>query len=485
MSTAQPPVSAWKTQNWRKVEQRVCKLQNRIYRASQRGDTRTVHKLQRLLTSSWSARLLATRRVTQDNQGKKTAGVDGVKSLTPPQRLTLAKTLKLKPKAKPTRRVWIPKPGTTDKRGLGIPVMRDRAMQALVKLALEPEWEARFEPNRYGFRPGRSAHDAVEAIYTTINQKPKFVLDADSATCFERINHTALLHKLHTYPPLRRVIKAWLKAGVREGGKLFPTEEGTPQGGVVSPLLANIALHGLETARKQAFQRTKTIEGRQVEWRPYVVRYADDFVALHEDEAVIRHVQHLASAWLADWGLELKPSKTRITHTLHPYEGNVGFDLLGFEIRQYPAGKTHTGKASRGKPLGFKTHIKPSREAQKRHQQALREVIRKHQAVTQEALINHLNPIIRGWVNYNSTVVSGQVFGKMSALTFTKVWSGVSHRHPKKSGHWIAEKYWRLEMGRWDFATKEGNKLYQHTQKAIQRHVKVKGTASPYDGNMI
>jgi RNA-directed DNA polymerase len=278
MSTAQPPVYEWKTQNWRKVEQRVFKLQKRIYRASQRGDTKTVHKLQRLLTSSWSARLLATRRVTQDNQGKKTAGVDGVKNLTPPQRLTLARTLRLRPKAKPTRRVWIPKPGTTEKRGLGIPVMQERATQALVKLALEPEWEARFEPNSYGFRPGRSTHDAIEAIYTTINQKPKFVLDADIAKCFDRINHTALLKKLHTYPTLRRVIKAWLKAGVMDGGKLFPTEEGTPQGGVVSPLLANIALHGLETAIKQAFPWTKKVQGRRVEWQPYVIRYADDFV---------------------------------------------------------------------------------------------------------------------------------------------------------------------------------------------------------------
>jgi RNA-directed DNA polymerase len=256
--------------------------------------------------------------VTQDNQGKKTAGVDGIKSLTPPQRLTLAKTLKLTETAQPTRRVWIPKPGTTEKRGLGIPVMRDRAAQALVKLALEPEWEAHFEPNSYGFRPGRSKHDAIEAIFTTIKQKAKFVLDADIAKCFDRINHNALLNKLHTSPRMRRVIKEWLKAGVMDGGKLFPTEEGTPQGGVVSPLLANIALHGLETAIRQAFPQTKMIQGRQREWQPYVIRYADDFVALHEDETVIKHVQQLVNTWLAEMGLELKPSKTRITHTLTP-----------------------------------------------------------------------------------------------------------------------------------------------------------------------
>jgi RNA-directed DNA polymerase len=176
--------------------------------------------------------VLAVRRVTQDNQGKKTAGVDGVKSLSPKQRLTLINKLKLGSKVKPTRRIWLAKAGTEEKRPLGIPTIEDRALQALVKLGLEPEWEARFEPNSYGFRPGRSSHDAIEAIFNAISKKAKYVLDADIRKCFDRINHDVLLKKLNTFPTLRRQIRAWLKAGVREGKKLFPTKLGTPQGGV-------------------------------------------------------------------------------------------------------------------------------------------------------------------------------------------------------------------------------------------------------------
>src|SRR4028118_435030 len=236
----------WNQVNWRKLERKVFKLQKRIYRASQRGDVKALRKLQKMLMKSWSARALAVRRVTQDNQGKKTAGVDGFKSLTPKQRLDLANKLHLGTKASPTRRVWIPKPGTEEKRPLGIPTMKDRALQALVKLALEPEWEAQFEPNSYGFRPGRSCQDAIEAIFNAIRFKASYVLDADIAKCFDRIDHKALLRKLNTSPTIRRQIRAWLKAGVMDEMQYFDTSEGTPQGGVISPLLANIALHGME-----------------------------------------------------------------------------------------------------------------------------------------------------------------------------------------------------------------------------------------------
>src|SRR5437764_309268 len=207
----------WELLDWKTIERQVFKLQKRIYQASQRGDVKTVHHLQRLLMKSWSAKCLAVRRVTQDNRGKKTAGIDGVKALNPKQRLQLVEKLKLAPKAQPVRRVWIPKPGTEEKRGLGIPVMYDRALQGLVKLALEPEWEAKFEKNSYGFRPGRSCHDAIEAIRTQIQYKPKYVLDADIAKCFDHIDHQALLKKLTTFPTLRRIIRAWLKAGMMEG----------------------------------------------------------------------------------------------------------------------------------------------------------------------------------------------------------------------------------------------------------------------------
>lgn len=222
----------WNQINWKKLEKRVFKLQKRIYRASERGDLKAVRRLQKTLLHSWSAKCLAVRRVTQDNLGKKTAGVDGVKSLTPKQRIDLVGQLKLTRKAKPTRRVWIPKPGTEEKRPLGIPVMKDRAIQALVKLALEPEWEARFESNSYGFRPGRSCHDAIEAIFNAIRYKPKFVLDADISKCFDRINHPELLRKINTFPAMHRQIKAWLKAGVMDNGIFEETEKGTPQGGV-------------------------------------------------------------------------------------------------------------------------------------------------------------------------------------------------------------------------------------------------------------
>jgi len=235
MSATETPAYEWNDLDWRAIERRVFKIQKRIYRASGRGDTKTVHRLQKLLMKSWSAKCLATRRVTQDNRGKKTAGVDGVKNVSPENRIRLAAILTLPEKAKPTRRVWIPKPGTEERRPLGIPVMKDRAEQALVKLVLEPEWEARFEENSYGFRPGRSCHDAIEAIFNTIRYKPKYVLDADIAKCFDHISHDALLQKLQTFPTMRRAIRAWLKAGVMEGLELTPTVEGTPQGGVATP----------------------------------------------------------------------------------------------------------------------------------------------------------------------------------------------------------------------------------------------------------
>ena len=235
MSTAAQPMYEWNTLPWRKIERKVFKLQKRIYQASNRGDVKAVHRLQRLLSRSWSAKCLSVRRVTQDNQGKRTAGVDGVKLLTPHQRCKLVGHLHLHAKAQPIRRVWIPKPGSTEKRPLGIATIPDRALQTLVKLALEPEWEARFEANSYGFRPGRSCHDAVAAIAIAINQRPSYVLDADISKCFDKINQQQLLVKLGTYPEIRWLVKGWLKAGVMDGDCLYPIEEGVPQGGPLTP----------------------------------------------------------------------------------------------------------------------------------------------------------------------------------------------------------------------------------------------------------
>src|SRR2546425_3706148 len=362
MSTAETPVYEWRDLPWRKLERRVFGLQRRIFKASSRGDTKTVHRLQRLLMKSWTARCLAVRRVTQDNRGKKTAGIDGVASLTPTERSALVDQLTPDAKAQPVRRVWIPKPGKSEKRPLGIPTMGDRAAQTLVRLALEPEWEAVFEPNSYGFRPGRSVHDAIEAVFAAIRAKPKFVLDADIAGCFDHISHEALVHKLATYPTLRRAIKGWLKAGVWDGVEFKPTEAGAPQGGPLSPLLANVALHGLETHLRAAFKNTVRINDQCYQgWKPLLVIYADDFVVLHEDRTVIEQVRQLVAEWLATVGLELKAKKTRVCHTLEAQHGfPVGFDFRGFHVRQYRVGRYRSRTNRWGQRLGFKTLIKPS-----------------------------------------------------------------------------------------------------------------------------
>lgn len=262
----------WRLIPWRKLERRVFKLQTRIFKASARGDVKAVRRLQKTLMRSWAGKCLAVRRVSQDNQGKQTAGIDGIKSLTPGQRLALVTQLRLSERAKPTRRVWIPKPGREgEKRPTGIPTIADRALQALVKLALEPEWEARFEPNSYGFRPGRGCHDAIEAIYNGIFLKAKYVLDTDISKCFDQINQKKLLAKLNTFPTLRRQIHAWLKSGVMDRGQWFATSTGTPQGGVISPLLANIALHGMEERIKQAFPRWDAKRGGHCQ-PPHLIR---------------------------------------------------------------------------------------------------------------------------------------------------------------------------------------------------------------------
>jgi len=486
MATALGPIDEWKTTPWTQCERAVFKLQKRIFQASARGDQKTVHHLQRLLLRSRAARFLAVRRVTQDNRGKRTAGVDGVKSLRPPQRLRLARFLRLSNRTSPTRRVWIPKPGSDEGRPLGIPTMADRAAQALAKLALEPEWEAKFEPHSYGFRPGRSAHDAIEAGFDAICRKPKYVLDADITKCFDRIDHAALLARLDTFPALRRAVRAWLTAGVLDGPTLFPTAAGTPQGGVVSPLLANIALHGLETALQATVPATRF----HARWQPQVIRYADDFVILHHDLGVIQQLAQHATAWLQKIGLELNPRKTRIRHTLRVHAGEPpGFDFLGFQVRQFPVGKTHSGMAGgRGRPsvpLGFKTFTKPSAAAMARHHQALRAIVRRDSALSQSVLIAHLTPVIRGWTQYFRTGASKASFAKLDFLTYQLLRRWAKRRHGNKSATWIAHKYWRRDRGTWDFAPPTGPKLPRHNATAIQRHRQVQGNRSPFDGDWV
>jgi len=461
----------WQTLPWKQIQRNVYRLQQRIYQASCRGDWKRVHNLQRLLLRSWSARCLAVRRVTQDNRGKRTAGVDGVALPTPERRLQLAEELRdLTRKADPVRRVYIPKTNK-ERRPLGIPTMRDRAMQALVKMALEPEWEAQFEPNSYGFRPGRSAHDAVEAIFNYIRLKPKYVLEADIEKCFDRIDHEALLDKMSTIQPLTRLVRGWLKAGIMDNGEMIFPEAGTPQGGVISPLLANIALHGLEDELHDLLSKSS---------RPGVIRYADDFVILHYDLTTLQRLREVAEAWLGSMGLRLKPNKTRLTHTLDEHKGNVGFDFLGFEIRQYQVGK-HRTRSYRGR-VGFKTIIKPSKQAQANHLKEVKEIVRRHRGSNQAALIAELNPVVRGWTAYYSSVSAKRTFMRLENEMIKKVLQWAKYRHRNKGRRWQYRKYWHRQGSRTAF----GNGtifLTLHRDTKIRRHTKVIGRKSPYDGD--
>lgn len=477
----------WKELDWKTIQHSIFKLQKRIYQASLRGDVELVHKLQRLLVKSKAASLLAVRRVSQDNQGKKTAGIDGVRKLTPFERLILAEKLHAEPyqiKAKPVRRVWIPKSNNSGElRPLGIPVMEERARQALIKLALEPEWEAKFEPNSYGFRPSRSAHNAISYIFTCIRQSPKYVLDADIAKCFDRINHEALLEKLETYPQMRRTIRAWLEAGILDGEKLFPSEEGTPQGGVISPLLANIALHGLETYLQSKFTKTKRIpnvETTRLHWQPQVVRYADDFVILHPDHAVIEQAKAIVEEWLKPLGLELQKQKTHITHTLWYGDKEAGFDFLGFNIRQYMAAKNRKPAAKYGR-LSFTTKVVPSKRSLERQKQKLKQVFRSMRACTQEKLVATLNPIITGWGRYFGICHSESKNSLDHEMLYFALKRWARRRHPRKHWGWVARKYWRLETGRWKFGAPGQIPLQTHYQ-TVER-LKPIGNRSPFDGD--
>lgn len=494
LDSEQLNTEGWKDINWRQAERYVFKLQKRIYAASRRGDVKQCRKLQKTLMRSWSNRVLAVRRVTQDNQGKKTAGVDGLKSLSPKARLELAGQLKLTGKSKPTRRVWIPKPGREEKRPLGIPTMYDRALQAVVKAALEPEWEAIFEPNSYGFRPGRSCHDAIKQIKNCIQGKAKYVLDADIAKCFDRINHEALLQKLNILGKVRQQIKAWLKSGVIDKGAFTATFEGTPQGGVISPLLANIALHGLEN---HLIKYAETLPGRKRENRDNLgfIRYADDFVVLHKDKGVVQRCREIISEWLAGIGLELKPEKTRLTHTFLPElseDGKAGFDFLGHHIRQYPAGKYRSNINSKGTILGFNTLITPSAKASKAHTEEIGKIIKKHRSTPQAVLIKDLNPVIRGWTSFytKSDVKNVGELSKQDYLTYLKLRRWAKRRcGTAKAG---SDKYWTsIDGDNWVFATREGTanplRLLKHSQFECSStdYVKVKSDKSPYDGDTV
>lgn len=491
----------WSDIDWAKCRSLVFKLQKRIYRASKCGDLSSVRKLQRLLVNSWSARCLAVKKVTQDNKGRNTAGVDGVKSLNNEQRVCLINNLKFNAQALPTRRVWIPKPGKKEKRPLGIPAIEDRALQALMHMALDPEWEAHFEENSYGFRPGRSCQDAIDAIHTSLKANSKYVLDADIAQCFDKIDHQALLAKINTFPKFRRQIKSWLAAGVIDGKTFMDTTRGVPQGGILSPLLANIALHGLENTVKDWVENNvkmkypggSRLSRKNIRQSVSVIRYADDFVIMHKDYNVVLNCQRVAQEFLAKMGLELSNAKTRICHTLEKLnEQEPGFNFLGFEIRQHKVGKDQGGKLPPGSPnykkcKDYKTIIRPSTEAVRRHYNDLKAGLKRRVNQSADTVIAFLNPRIRGWSNYYKYVVSSQVFRQIDDWLYQRYWRWCRRKHPNRGSKYLKRKYFvNGSSGNWVLASKEKDELFyalSHRNTAITRHIKVREDKSPYDGD--
>ena len=484
----------WKNIKWKSIEFYIFKVQKKIYQASKNNNELEMVRLQKILISSKGAKLKAVRRVTQDNLGKKTAGVDKVKNLEPKKRLELAYSLSLDGKASLIRKVYIPK-NKNEYRPLGIPTIKDRAKQYLALLALEPQWEAQFEANSYGFRPGRSCHDAIEAIFIAINQKPKYVLDADIQGCFNEIDHNALLAKLSTFPAMKKQIKSWLKAGVLEDNAYSSVEKGTPQGSLISPLLMNIALHGMEQAVVEFMKslKLKGPDGKYIVKRRRassinIIRYADDFVILHENELVIKSCKEFIQNFLLNLGLKLKDTKTSICHTLYDFECQpAGFDFLGFNIRQYPIGQYAVRKTKVA--LNFRTLIRPSKLKIKEHFDKMKQIIDKTRKT--DVLLMELNPKIIGWARYYRTVVSYKTFKWLDTLLFKALLKWQYKKHPTRSRKLLNQIYYHKKGERnWVFGIKspKNNELISlksYIDVPIERFVKVKGEKSPYDGGTL
>ena len=485
-------INSWKDIQWNIVEEKVFRLQLRIYKAATQQEYEKMFKLQRLLVKSQMAKFLAVRRVTQDNSGKNTPGVDQIVIKTPKEKFQLARRISINGKSSPIFRTYIPK-SDGSQRPLGIPTIEDRAKQMLAYLALSPQWEAKFEAGSYGFRPGRSVLDAIELVFLGISKKPKWVLDADIIKCFDRIDHKYLLNKCQTYPEMQSQLHAWLKAGILESESYAFPEMGTPQGGVISPLLSNIALHGIREALDSHINR-KGGNRRANRQTTSFIRYADDFIVMHPELETLKELQNVIQEFLKPIGLELHPQKTQIKHTYLKTEyGPPGFSFLGFDVIQRKKWvRMRTVTTKRNTSQTFITLITPSKEGIKQHKKKLRDIIRSYRGASQERLIQKLNPIIRGYSLSKRTQISSRIFQELDKYMFEHLWKWAKRRHPKMSKIKLKEKYWHtVGKRKWVFGIKEkaGNslsiQLQYHSKIPIQRHAMVKGKASPYDGDVI
>ncbi len=458
----------WDAVDWRRAEDDARRLRQRIFTASKAGDLKKVRNLQKLMLRSRANALLSVRRVTEVNAGRKTAGVDGRIVLGGWEKAELVFWLQhgaTSWKPRPVKRIFIPKAGGK-RRGLGIPVIADRALQALAAGALEPEWEARFESRSYGFRPGRSCQDAMQAVFVTARGKTckrLWALDTDLAAAFDRIDHSYLLGQLGTFPARGR-IEQWLKAGVIDRGRFAPTEQGSPQGGVISPVLMNVVLHGMEEAAGVRYITTGSNAGTARPGSPVLIRYADDALALCHSREQAEQVKARLAAWLAPRGLAFNEDKTAIVHL------DDGVDFLGFNVRRY-----------RGKLL-----IKPSKAAVKRIKARLTAEMKALRGHNAQMVLIRLNPVIRGWSAYYRHCVSARVFDALDNHLWKLTYKWANWTHPHKGKRWIVRRYFGrfvpTRRDRWVFGDRDsGAYLLKFAWTTITRHTLVKGWASPDD----